>query len=145
MEPIPRNRSLLVVHALGAADYLLGSPDFAAPALAQTHGLAAADFTVGPLDFGYDPALAQNHRLEPRRQRTGRPPNIPTEAIRQTLIGQMTEWLRDEQSKTCRRLVADDSKVMNYARGLAERVGIRASDHEIKQQVVRPALRRLRK
>jgi hypothetical protein len=145
MEPIPRHRALIVVHQLAAADYLMsGSLDIATPALARNHVLAAADYILEPSDFGYDEPT-QNHRLEPRRQRTGRPPNIPTEAIRQTLIGQMTEWLRDEQSKTCRRLVADDSRVMDYARGLAERTPIRASDHEIKQQIVRPALRRLRK
>jgi hypothetical protein len=146
MEPLPKNRSLLVVHALAAGNYSLGSPSFAKPALGQAHRLATPDFTLGALDFGYDaPTLKQTHNLEPRRQRTGRPPGIPTQAMRNALIGQMADWLRDEQAKRpCHRLRPNDPTVRAYAEGLAKGAGVPVSYHILIEQVVRPALKRMR-
>jgi hypothetical protein len=65
MEPIPRNCSLIVVHALAAADYSLGSPTFETPALKQVHclpqygpfehRLKANDFILQSPTFGTRP------------------------------------------------------------------------------------------
>jgi hypothetical protein len=143
LEPLPRNRSLLVVHALQAADYSLGSPDFATPALTQTHVLRADAYTLQPPDFDQR-ALSQNHRLEPQRRRTGRRPAIPTEAVRDMLIGQMAEWLREKQAKTRRRLGPGDREVEAHAHWLAGRAGVSASYDILKKQVVRPAFKIIR-
>jgi hypothetical protein len=143
MEPLPKSRSLLVVHALQAADYTLATPDFAKPALAQTHVLTTSDFTLQPPDIRRS-AASPEHRLELRYQRTGRPPAIPTDAMRRVLIAQTVDWLQAERKKTRRRLVAKDPKIQEYVRGLAKRAGVHASDHELKQQITRPALRHVR-
>ncbi len=137
MDDIPRHHALIVVHQLAAPDFTLGSPDFATPALAQTHALAAADYSLQPLDFGYSEP-SQTHRLEPRRQRTGRPPAIPTDAVREGLIGQMEDWLRREQAKTCRRLGPKHPAVRAYAEGLAQGAGVDVSYHVLTKQVLGP-------
>jgi hypothetical protein len=143
LEPLPRNRSLLAVHRLAANTYSLGSPDFATPGLTQTHALKAGDYVTEPPDFDQR-ALSQVHRLEPQRRRTGRRRAIPTEAMRLALIGQMTDWLRDQQAKTCRRLGPKHQAVRAYAEGLAKGAGVDVSYHVLTEQVVRPALKRIR-
>jgi hypothetical protein len=144
MEPLPKNRSLLVVHALAAPSYSLGSPDFARPALAQTHVLAAPDFTLGSPDFGYSDGLRQTHRLEPRRRRTGRPPRIPTEAVREMLIREMEAWLRAEQVQTSHLPRPSERKVEARMMWLAGQAGVSASYHVLVEQVIRPALKKIR-
>src|SRR5262245_22941319 len=139
MEPTRKKRARTV--RLRVDDYSLGSPDFAKPALTQTHGLAAADFTTGALDFGYSEP-SQNHRLEQRRQRTGRPPAIPTDAVRDMLIGQMTEWLREERAKARRRLRPGDRKVEVRMMWLAGQANVDASYFILKREVVRPAFQK---
>ncbi len=78
MEPLPKNRSLLVVHALVAGDFTLGSPTFETPALKRVHSLAtyepfehrleANDFILSPLTIGRPPPTS------PPVERWRRPP-----------------------------------------------------------------------
>jgi len=140
MAPLPRNRSFLVVHALAAPNYSLAAPDFAKPALAQTHVLKADTYVVQSPDFGFGEP-GQNHQLEPRRRRTGRPPAMTT-AVKRMLIAELESWLLAEQAKRFRRLRPAD--IVRHAQSLAKAAGVHSSDFNLKRDVIRPALRNIR-
>lgn len=122
---------------LAAADYSLGAPDFARPALTQPqrHSLKAADFSVQALDFD---ALTLTHKHS--IPVGGRPRLIP-DTTKPVLIAAMENWLRTERLASSRPVFQKDTRAMNYARELVTKAGLVVSDTVLRRQIIKPAFR----
>jgi hypothetical protein len=119
MGPLPKNRSLLVVHELAAKEYLLGSPEFARP-------------------------VAHRGRIIWGDGEPGRRQKIP-EPAKSQLIAALKHWLEPKQANAARRILQKDSAVIEHVRHLAENAGVRASDTILLRQIIRPAFPKRKK
>ena len=126
---------------LCVADYTLGAPDFATPALTQNHRLLAVTYLLGPLVFD---APAWRYRYQTVRwinagSALGRHRHIPNSLLAD-LIPKLVDWLVEKQAtRRFKRLTREDPVVKEYARELAAEAGIETSDGTLLQQIIRPA------
>src|SRR5262249_642147 len=119
---------------LSAESYLLGSPEFARPALSQEHKLLSEDYLHRSPEF--ETPVARRGRIiwgEPGRRR-----KIP-EPAKSQLIAALKHWLEHKRATAARRILQKDPAVMEHVRHLAENAGVRASDTILLRQIIRPA------
>ncbi|HMF26708.1 MAG TPA: hypothetical protein VKG24_31970 [Pseudolabrys sp.] len=133
--------------AVAAADYLLGSPDFAAPVLTQSHQLSAAEYLVAPLTFSAPPwgLFMGPARVTVTWNPQGRPRHIPDD-VKDRMIAAVAAQLpaMQEAMPSSRRLVQEDRVVMDFVRALAQNEKVTTSSRTLLEQVVSPAFQKWR-
>ena len=123
---------------LAAANYSLGSPDFAAPAVHEVTPLQAPSYALGPLVFT-TPVMRRGFV---RWDQGGRPRKIPADLV-SDMIAKMKAWLVEKRAATpSRRIGREDCAVLEYARSLADAASVTPSDAVLLKQVIRPAFRK---
>jgi len=129
-------------HQLAAADYSLGSPDFATPALGQRHALTAMTYSLGPLDFAASyvaPYVPGVWRIV-WCGNEGRPPAISPDKV-PGLIAVTRAYLTKRQITSLRRISdADRDALYEFARARAKDAGVQATDRILREQIIGPAL-----
>jgi hypothetical protein len=129
------------VHELTARDYLLGSPVFAAPALAQTHQLSAEGYLTGSLIWS-TAAIRLGHVHW--GSAGGRPIKI-SDDLAAKLIPMVEQFVVEKQLTSSLKLMGTSTLVVNYARKLAGAEGItNVADLTLIRQVTRPAVKNIR-
>ena len=108
-----------VVHELSVApEYLLGSPAFAQPPLAQTHKLKAKNYAVHLLGA----------------------PHLTAED-KAVMIPAVAQWYVEAQAKTNKTILQRSPMTLRFARGLARERGKRVANSTLLRQIISPAFR----
>jgi len=140
--PAPSNSQPVTVHRFVAKDFILGAPEFDAPALSQNQKLSAEDYLLKPPEFG----APAGRRGYVNWGQLGRPRRRPIpDGIRTAMIAELETFLRKLQATTCRRILRGDGKVKAYVCELAKKASVRVGHTRLLKEIVRPAFRNVRR
>jgi len=142
-QPSPTAPAQPIVHELSVApEYVLGSLEFATPALTQIHKLTVTDYITGALIWG---AITIELGRVHWGSAGGHPYAISPE-LEVKLIPQVEQYVIEKRATSDLTIMGTTVSLVNYARKLVEDAGVTAvADVTLIRKLIRPALKNIKR